>query len=373
MTYPFDPFVEEIGRDVTDEQRRAWQEYQAQGGRQSLYDWIDSGMPAAAEEQAASAWMDRLFSYLEQQYNSGLISESEANVILSDMAGRLSGSGKYAGKRQTTMDLPSTIRSDVERYTEQIATEPARLAEQRRQEQEAKVRQAAQLPLGAGGNITQQIAAGRTAIRNLQGQLTYAPDYLQDTIRGQIATLQRDVNQLWQTEKSRAGERAQVAGLIEEPAPEIDYGTMTREFAARYDMSPQAALQTGMRYQANPEAPEFAGLSLEEKGDLAWVGMEYAQGAATRSRPEPYEPPGYKEIEPEVSGPPLWKSWFAQTYPSIAWEFGEKPIEQRTEETWAAFLEKEREKLRTEFAKQSPYRRGERPSAYQPKIKTVGF
>jgi len=38
-----------------------------------------------------------------------------------------------------------------------------------------------------------------------------------------------------------------------------------------------------------------------------------------------------------------------------------------------SFLEKERARIREEFAKQSPYARGERPGTYAPKIKTVAF
>ncbi len=113
------------------------------------------------------------------------------------------------------------------------------------------------------------------------------------------------------------------------------------------------------------------------------MGIPFEQGLAGSSESEP------------------WKQWFAENYSSILGQFNlsqpadfytrggwdryskrygetryrsKESAEQMAEKTWADYLEK---KAKPEYLEKwynlSPYQRGERPSSYAPKIKTVGF
>ena len=192
-------------------------------------------------------------------------------------------------------------------------------------------------------------------------------------MQSQILQLEGAINQLGQSARLQAGAKTeQVPEFPKEGFPEP--GTFAQEFAGQYGMSPKAAEQTGLRYSQNPQSEEFANLTKEEKSALTWVGIE-AAGPASKPYVEPPKtitPPSFESLGER--GSPTWKYWFEQNYPSIAREFTGRPEpEQRTESSWYQFLTQERARLKEEFAKQSPYYRGERPGTYAPKIKTVAF
>ena len=359
---------------ITDEQWQQWNEYRKNGGLLELYEWVDSGMPSVVSEKAAAAWLERLGAYLMSQTESGFISESERDVIWDDMVGRLTGQGKYAGQRHTILDLPSSVLSDVERYWTGLPK-----AEQKRIEDVAKelqtraevtARQAQELPLGVRGTSEQQVQAAYGAIRNLKLQMAAAPDYLQTQMGQQITQLEQAIEQI------KGGIRGQARARTEEEMyppnwqSELGPGKIAQDFAEKYGMSPEAAQQTGLRYFQHPESEEFSNLTKEESRSLAWVGMEAAGSQRPLPAAPPHEPAGFEELG--VTAAP-WKSWFERRYPQIVSKFKEKPPIERTAGSWSEFLERERKRIREEFTKQSAYQRGERPSAFQPRLKTVAF
>ena len=111
---------------------------------------------------------------------------------------------------------------------------------------------------------------------------------------------------------------------------------------------------------------------MEERARLSRVSGEMQEAPR---EPEPVKPPfttpGFDQVG--ATGPPAWKNWFEQNYPSIVRKFGVQPKEEKTPEGWSEFLQKERTRLKEEFASRSPYSRGERPGAFQPRIKTVAW
>ena len=360
---------------ITDEQYQAWLEYQKAGGILEFYEWLDGGMPTITEEQANIAWMQRLDAYLTNQLNSGNISESEAKVIGNDTRDRLFGQGTYAGDRKNFNQLPAAILSDVERYwtglpiaAQKEAEAAARVESQRLQDIAS---QRVQLPLGAGGTQTQQINAGMLAIQNLRTQMAAAPSYLQDEMRTQIAQLEDSINQISSSVRLQARQTTKAKEGIPEEPPEP--GTMAQMFAKQYGgITPKGAQLMGFNYNANPESPLYADLTSEQKGQLAWVGMEAAGPPPQPAPVPPYNPPAEFTASGET-GSPVWKSWFARYYPSIVSQFTQGEGGKRTAESWSGFLAKERTRLKEQFASQGAYSRAERPSYYQSKLKTVAF
>jgi len=377
MVMPQDEFLQSR---ITEEESVAYKEYREDGGQLGYQEWVDAGMPTATEERAAFAWLGRLDLYLVNQMTSGAITEAEADLIWNDVYDRLFGGGKYVGLRQTTIDLPSAIRNDVERYTASLP-----VAEQKRIEQEARyaqqqaqdlATQRMQLPLGAGGTPNQQIRAGQEAIRRLQIQKETIPEqnfYLRDNIDVQIRQLQDSIGQITESERIKSRTRTEAELYPRGWEGEPDAPSFTKAFAEEHGMSAGAARETGLRYSQDPKSEEFANLTDEEKDNLIWVGIEGTGGG------ERYEPPPPKPITPPgfggvgATGSPSWKSWFERQYPSIVSQFGARPAEEREAGDWASFLATERARIKEEFAKQSPYARGERPGAFAPKIKTVAF
>lgn len=380
------PFIEDLIRKgiLTDEQANAWLEYNQSGGTLGPIAWVNAGMPSISEEQAADSWMARLGNYLMSQMEQGFKSEPEADVIWEDMNNRLTGQDKYAGERQTVADLSGPIVTAVKSYWTSLPVERQKAIDQEARESQQREENIASqwggIPLNARGTPEQQIIAGQNAIRQLQIQRPASPNYLQKIIDAQINQLQEGISQLWETARSRARERGEAeegvsaAGKLEQEAEAIraEPGTIARDFAERYGISPEAAQQTGARYFENPESKEFANLTKDEESHLAWVGMAEEGGGGTPKEPiVTVEPPEFEKLG--ATGSPLWKRWFQQRYPTIAREFTAKPEEKRTAEGWSSFLEQERARIKEEFAKQSPYSRGERPGAFQPKIRTVAF
>ena len=377
-----------MGRDaflpgaITDAQWQAWNEYKAAGGFYGLYEWVAAGEPTIQEEKAAIAFRDRLNIYLDAQIASGAMSEAEADVLSQDTVDRLMGQGKYKGKRETVIDLPHWIVTGVENYITGLP-----VAEQKRIDQQIKeaqtmfqqlVQQGMELPLNARGTTTDQINYGQDTIRRLKLQLSVSPDYLQPIIRSQITGLEQSIKQLSESERLRARQAtgAKTPAQIQEEFEEgvrTEPGSLAMGFAEKYGMSPEAAQRTGFNYAANPESEEFANLTPEEERDLAWVGIEATEDRSRPKPPKPFETPGFRTIG--ETGTQAYKSWFARQYPTIVSEFeaGAGGGPRRTEETWLSFLEKERARIKEEFAKQSPYYRGEHPGAFSPRIRTVSF
>jgi len=393
-----------LPKGVTQEQWNQFLEYRQNGGElEDVSAWKKAGspiitLPNATEEGSSSAWLDSLDAFLQAQVDSKSMSLEEAVLISDDMEDRLLGLGKYEGARQTVIDLPPWVRTDVENYRKSLP-----IQEQKRLDEESRIRQQQaqdiaaqqaqlaqqqmQLPLNAGGTIPQQIQAGQQAIRNLQIQLGVAPDYMQDTIRGQIADLEKGISQLQETDLAMAKERAVEMGWDEEAPAEPVPGPDVVAFAEKYSMSPEAAMKTAGRYAADresivgEESGEFANLTREQQRDLSVAANEEEQRMSDEAPPrtpkpaplpDPFEDiPTFGELG--VAGSPTWKRWFEQRYPTIVSQFRGKEAKERTEAGWTGFLEKERARIKAEFTKQSPYARGERPGAFAPKIKTVAW
>ena len=103
------------------------------------------------------------------------------------------------------------------------------------------------------------------------------------------------------------------------------------------------------------------------------------------TRPRPLIPPRFAEFEPTfaevsatVSGTQRMKDFFQSRFPELLRRFQALqpetlPTADIQEANWAEFLRKRIPKIQEEFAQQSPFARGERPSVFQPRIKTVGF
>jgi len=80
---------------------------------------------------------------------------------------------------------------------------------------------------------------------------------------------------------------------------------------------------------------------------------------------------GFREEMPRTE---RWRDWFRSRYPRMIEQFEAKvPEAERKEETWAEHLRKRRPEIREEWWRLTPYERGERPSAFAPRIQTVGF
>jgi len=154
-------------------------------------------------------------------------------------------------------------------------------------------------------------------------------------------------------------------------------GTFTQEFAQKYGISPTEAhrLALGLAWGGGGalregELQQLQALPLETRQELAWVGMEAQQQArALPALRRSFVPPLFEEME--VTGPPRWRDWFESKYGSMVRRFIEP--EQRTKASWVDYLRKQKAKTREEWWSLGPFARGERPSVYQPSIKTVRF
>ena len=364
--------------------RKAYDYYRAVGGTKDWYAWLAAGEPSVSEvtERNNLAYLGYLGVWLNSEIAAGVLKEEQASAIVDNEEAMMYGLGAYEGAPKQFFEMPS-----YNKVTSYIRGLPVQ--EQRRLEEEAALKQQQeqdiatqkmQLPLGAGGTIPQQINAGQLAIRNLQIQSEAAPAHLKGVINQQIADLQRGIEQLWETETAmgRARQEALEPSAAEEQWP----GSSAIKFAEKYNTTPEAAMKTARRYNLDresnvgEESGEFTGLTVEEQADLRAVGDEEIQRssdvASAREKPvKPFEVPTFGELD--TTGSPAWKSWFAQRYPTIVSRFKGGEGGERTETGWAGFLKTERERIQAEFTKQTPYSRGERPSAFAPKIKTVAW
>jgi len=357
--------------DLTDKEMAAWREYQAAGGTQDTSTWVIGGGISITEEAAAYSWLARLGEYLDVQLQQGFKDKAEVDVIYNDMENRLLGQGKYKGKRQTVAEISGTLVTSVNNWWSGL---PKAQQAEIDQQNIAVVQQQQYLPLGGGGTHEQQINTAYSAIRDLTSKKSLTNDLrLRDTIDQQIGELQGFISQTNRTIGTMAGIRTEASQPKNvQDARYYERGTAPALIAQKYGGSPDAAMQTVIRYEQNPQAPEFANLSKEERSQLTAGATEYkASGAAPVQPLPPVEPPQFRELG--ISGSPTWRSWFQQQYPSIASQFMGKPEGERTQKGWAGFLEKEKARIREEFAKQGAYYRGERPSVYAPRIKTAVF
>lgn len=388
-----------LPKGVTQIQWDLFNKYKEDGGYLDIQPWLSAGMPSVLEEKAIKSFLDKLDIWVVHQVNTEDWTEEQAQYYEQDVIDSLSGMGDYTGMPKRLNELSSSLVNSVNNYIASIPAAKRKELEaftkswsdmqaleekvsreriQKEQEQTQTIaRQRMELPLGATGTYADAIRAGDNAIRNLQIQLDASPDYLKDTIKDQIGQLQTGVDQLIQSEM--AGERAKAGVMTPEQVRrtiEVEQrnepSDAARRFGEKYTMSTKQAQLAAVEYASNPESEKFAALSPEERKELFWVGEQERSNQAEWEKPAPaapFEPPDFKSSD--MSGTPTWKSWFARQYPTIASEFLEKPGRERTKGTWAQYLEQERNRIKEEFSMQSPYMRGEYPSVYAPKLKTV--
>jgi len=128
-------------------------------------------------------------------------------------------------------------------------------------------------------------------------------------------------------------------------------------------------------------AYEKAGITEQVQGYERRVGtwgVGRAENIARGRITQPEALPQYKSIfgETEVTGTQRWRDWYESKYSSELSRFrATTPIgtAEQKEESWAEFLRKRKPELKEEFYRQPQYQRGLRPSAFAPRIKTVGF
>lgn len=159
--------------------------------------------------------------------------------------------------------------------------------------------------------------------------------------------------------------RSDVIGSLTEK--DIDTG-IARHYRSRYDKS-VATNQTDVPY---PQWLIQQGLATPE--GRAGVGEgtpERLAGQTTRPESFAFEP-AFEEERLGLQGSQIWKNWYEDRFGLEIRRF-KGQVEDQTEETWASFLKKQTPQLREEFLQQGAFRRGERPSAQQPRIRTVRF
>ena len=127
MVMPQDEFLQPKPEDT-----EAYRKYREGGGILAYQEWVDSGKPTVVEEKANIAWLNRFSDYLGAQVESGVITKEEAVLTGQDVQSRLFGQGKYVGNRQTILNLPQSILSDVESYTKQLSAQDRKTGSRRR-------------------------------------------------------------------------------------------------------------------------------------------------------------------------------------------------------------------------------------------------
>tara|TARA_Y100000310_G_scaffold205781_1_gene206110 strand:+ start:534 stop:1949 length:1416 start_codon:yes stop_codon:yes gene_type:complete len=118
----------------------------------------------------------------------------------------------------------------------------------------------------------------------------------------------------------------------------------------------------------------------------AFPGVKYPditfapKGVDKYGKPIPQRQPEFERVFEEqaaLTGSQPWQDWFERRYGTLLRQFkATTPKETEAEPletSWADFLRQRKPQLKEEYYAQSPYARGERPSAFQQKIKTVNF
>ena len=108
-----------------------------------------------------------------------------------------------------------------------------------------------------------------------------------------------------------------------------------------------------------------------------WIKSEPAATAYLERRPVEYAP-AFEEMVGGLAGTQHWRDWFEGKYSKLLRQFrgtlpSPSPGKTEVEKTWAEHLRILKPELKEEWAGLSPYQRGERPSVFAPKIRTVGF
>jgi len=85
----------------------------------------------------------------------------------------------------------------------------------------------------------------------------------------------------------------------------------------------------------------------------------------------------FEETRLGLAGTQRYRDWFASRYPSLAKRFQstlpKETTPEEAEKTWVGWLERQKPKLKEEFYAKPEWERGERPSVFAPRIKTVEF
>jgi len=89
--------------------------------------------------------------------------------------------------------------------------------------------------------------------------------------------------------------------------------------------------------------------------------------------------PAFEQVGAEFGGAKTerWRQWFQSQFPTLTRQYESLyPVGGKVEKTdipWPEWLKKKKPEIREQWHKQTPYERGERPSAFQPRITTVRF
>lgn len=173
------------------------------------------------------------------------------------------------------------------------------------------------------------------------------------------AILKEPKEELTRIEKFQRASRAR-GRFIEEHIGPGDFPVSEEELAAIETTGPAdealkiRALQADKLVQAAADRPE---------------GFSEAPREEQEKPFEPFVPQGFEGI----SGAPSWQRWFENKYAGIVRKFQEREPTERTEEAFGTFLGQQTEKEREQWWRQGAFQRGERPSAFAPRIRTVNF
>ena len=323
---------------VSNEDYRAWVEYQKAGGLHGLYDWISLGKPPVGADQDIWDYLNtQLLEYLGSQITGKLIDEKRADEIFRSEYQRAFGLGAFK-ERQPLSSLPYWTTVQAAR-TEAAQTEAA-----------AKAKQEALLPLKEGGTPQEQMWKAFHTIESLARQRETAPESLKPIIQGQIAELQDFIKTQKQTE------RAKVAGRGDETE------RLLLNLWERRRTEPQMGFNDWLYTPEGLAAHKYA---FQKTGGQYVLESERIPEEA----PAPFQPPGFREVA--TTGGVNWRDEFERRYPTILREYAKQ--EPKTGERWVEFLAKRRKDIKEQFTLRSPYEQGQRPAAFAPRIKTIKF
>lgn len=185
---------------------------------------------------------------------------------------------------------------------------------------------------------------------------------LQDQLQARIDTgeiTRVEAADLWNKEQAMADSRARAeAGRREEFAL---FATGQKEFPE--DRARRLERETGEETR------------LRMKQYTAFMRGRYAPRSGERP-PEPFTEFGTaEEFRTGFDVPQTEQaiSWFRSRFPRLIEQFQAKPKEEQIAQTWQELLKKRKPELREQFARLSPFQRGQRPGAFAPRITTVGF
>jgi len=141
-----------------------------------------------------------------------------------------------------------------------------------------------------------------------------------------------------------------------------------RRYVDTGQMSPALNRQYKERWSLEPQGMSFEDWLSVKTGYLSAAEREPFM-KATPSTPS-YQP-SFEATRAGLTGSQYWKNWFTNRFSDVLREYKTKG--EPTEAGWSEFLAKRKAELKEEWWSLGAYGRGERPSSYQPLIKTVGF